>query len=266
MNIVGADHAEELSAKLAAADFDNTIAYTFERSPSVIDVEEAYELAISEMFGPDVVQTYKDAGGLKSRYPGEVIKQLAPDASDEEVNLLTEALVSIRLAILLPQIGQTWPRLSDGFLAAWDRLTVAAEQSGDIKTAIVSAGHAPFINKTLDVWGVRQPDILVADEDVRSTEPHIPIEQKVKPLSFPMELALRRWIGLLGAQASGMTLNEAAKKAVYIGDSQEKDGGLARNFDMPFVLVTPNSSPKAWERYTALLGLGTMAVKMGGEA
>ena len=68
---------------LLGFDFDGTIAQTFEKSPKGIGVTEAYRLAISDIFGPEVLAIYDTQGGLKNSAPSELIHSLMGEGGNE---------------------------------------------------------------------------------------------------------------------------------------------------------------------------------------
>src|ERR1044071_4449362 len=93
-------------ASLLASDFANTVAFTSEPLPGGKTVEEAYEVAIYEVLGPEVLHNYIKNGGLRNRSPMEIVAELKPDLSVDIRRQKTEDLVEKKMDILLPQFGQ----------------------------------------------------------------------------------------------------------------------------------------------------------------
>jgi hypothetical protein len=139
--------------RLAIFDFDGTISNTFEVGPSGVGVNEAYDLAVTKVFGREGRVRYEENGKLMNRAPTEVVFDLinsennkvllenAKEFFDENLlrllsimpenfdkksfltenpfklnDLLTWMLVSEKCSYMLDQIGQ---KLSDGEI--WPR-------------------------------------------------------------------------------------------------------------------------------------------------
>lgn len=132
---------------LLVSDFDGTAADTFSKNPKGIGVNEAYSLAIKNLFGEEGMEIYEEFGSLKNRAPEEVVKQilyignadflirsaekcfdarskslnrLVPDGKgaplewvpgDEikTIKTITEMLVLIKLSYLMEEIGSQLP-------------------------------------------------------------------------------------------------------------------------------------------------------------
>ncbi len=249
-------------ARLAAADFDGTIADTAATPRGGVNVERAYQIAVDGIFGARAVDTFIKNGGTRNRYPDEIIVELTPSMEKNERTVLVNRLVEAKLLILEGQISANWPKPMKGFLEAWRQLTRPVRASPD--TAVISAGHTSFILKSFDTWGLKPPDILVTHESLKPYG-HLPLSELVKPGPLPMRLALQQWLDILGVEFyPERQVHEAAAHAVYIGDSGEKDGGLAKNFNVPFVHLSPKQAEQAWRAYANLFELGKTAVTHGG--
>lgn len=74
---------------LLVTDFDGTAADTFQPNPKGIGVNEAYQLAVKEIFGETGLSAYNQVGGLGNRAPEELIALILE--TGEEVVLLQSA-------------------------------------------------------------------------------------------------------------------------------------------------------------------------------
>jgi hypothetical protein len=244
---------------LLATDLDGTAALTFKPSPNNIDVSEAYRQAIEHEFGVMALKQYIASGEHKNRTPSEIVAEIAPDLSEQELLDKSACLVATKIAIIEPEIvagPKMWPEPSEGFLESWERINA--------NTAVVSSGHRVLIRKMFDTWGVRQPDILISEETLRETEPEKPIAQKVKPHAFSLELALAQWTELYDVPKDTrnyrLALMKAHNKVVYVGDDIDKDGGMAASCNIPFVLIEQLNSRQGWQ--AAISKLGHVSVRL----
>lgn len=250
-----------VDARLLAKDFDGTVALTFEKSPAGMDVHEAYNQAIDEVFGPDAVDTYHAGGGLKNRAPIEVVQSLVPDAPGADLNRLVAKLTDSKLAILMGEIGtrfddgSVWPRPTNGYLELLEELTGAKNNGVLIDSLILSSGHEPFIRNTYDAWGVDQPDYVVAQERLH----HLGLASFVKPSTKAMDAALLTWAEDYNTDTSSPGLRD---RVVYVGDDDEKDGEMARQSGIDFFLISPESAGKVWPKVATRIGL-TKAASRG---
>lgn len=211
-------------------DFDGTVADTLKPSPSGLGVVGAYELAILKLFGEKACRAYKQAGGLQNRSPREVVVELqqAGFEGGSNTTALTDALVGLKIDCLTNEIGKPleggdlWPRLTTGFASSWRQVRTNTSTF----TAILSSGHQAFIRRTFEVHGLECPDFMVTDDELRALP---------KPLSKP-DAGLWRYL-LRESQVS-------FSNALYIGDDRVKDGGLARNSGVPFLLFAPAGTPE----------------------
>ena len=132
---------------LFVSDFDGTVADTFSKNPKGIGVNEAYSLAIKDLFGEEGINIYEEFGNLKNRAPEEVVGQVLDigntrslirsaekcfDARSKKLNRLVpddkgaplewvpgdeikikrtiiEMLVLIKLSYLMEEIGGQFP-------------------------------------------------------------------------------------------------------------------------------------------------------------
>ena len=237
---------------MIVADFDGTLADTFQPSPNGIGVTEAYKSAILSIFGNKGNDLYQQIGGLQNRAPGELIvalltvaqgykkeilanakafheKQngnlsgLVPkgkgsgliwtDSSPEST--LSEMLVLKKLQLLASEVSSQWPKPFPGVVSFLKQ----CEQC-NIKFAILSSGHQLFIEKVFRVWGIQHP-IMVTDDDLRGKTPYLS-----KPDAALMSLILKKV--------------PEDTPVIYLGDDPVKDGGLAVNAGIPFGWFNPS--------------------------
>lgn len=246
------------STNLWVSDFDGTMANTFEPAPSGVDVTEAYIRSIGELYGEAAQERYIAEGGHKNRTPAEIVSGMYPNLGPDELDIETERLVGTKLDILLGQIGDEmhdgarWPRPVDGFLEVWCDVQQARLYSHKrIDTAVISAGHQEFILRTFDLWDVPHPDIIVSEETVRSLRLSIPPEETAKPRPFPMQLVEMQWAA---RHAILKQLDPGDwQRILYTGDDEVKDGGLARNAHVDFVLIDSEAPAQSWRQAHDLL-------------
>ncbi|MEA2715242.1 MAG: hypothetical protein QOG91_270 [Candidatus Parcubacteria bacterium] len=179
---------------------------------------------------------------------GKGIPLIWPDALPLPV--ITEAFVRVKLRELIKQIGQpladgsSWPKPCRGFRIFWDRYCRARSAFYEtwgvrLDFGIVSSGHDNFINKCFDAWGVPRPDFMVTDDDLRSrAHAHLPPALRSKPSPEPFKILYREWQEETQAGGNGSKAGRI-RNALYIGDSAEADGGLARNLNLPFLWFQP---------------------------
>lgn len=246
------------NARLAAFDFDNTVANTFAPSPSGMDVNKAYDVALERMFGE--ANILRAIGGLKNRAPTELVRDIVREhprllfaglesydihrnrlakviargkgvplvavRNGNHETLFGELLVRLKLEILMDEVGPMWPRPFEGILELFDDLRKLGKS-----LAIISSGHDPFIRKCFRVWGAPCAEIVLSDDDLRPLPG--PLYQKVKPSRM-----LVHYVLMMAAQAR---LNVKWSDVVYFGDDIAKDGELARNADIPFGWYNPTA-------------------------
>lgn len=263
MSVSGRKYAPELfpAARLAAADFDQTLALTFTTAPTGIGVHEAYAQAIDALYGPTALDRFHADGGLRNRAVSEVVQDLFPDMQDDEVAAQAQRITNHKLTILLGQIDNQWPLPTKGFIECWDRIGQCQRQGKAIDTAVISAGYAPFIQKTFDVWGAPRPDILVTTETINNPALPEPFNERNKPAPLSMRLALNHWLGLYGLPENPEMVADAATRAIYTGDDPYKDGKLAEHFGIPFVLLSPDNAAESWKLFSLQLGIGSLSLQ-----
>lgn len=307
------DPIDFINAELFASDYDGTQAMTYERAPGIIDVDQAYERGIGDIFGHGARMQFLAEGGHCSRTPAEIVESVIPYVDDpeifakittlvhldystadiiaqlnsdrkiisanvpvdipsinqdepqnivletEEFAAVTKLLVDYKLELLLKQVGKRledgnyWPRPVPGFVN-FSRLRQADKR---INSAIISAGHTDFINKTYGMWGIEQPDIYVTTETVEQlglNNFYLPSEI-AKPSPIMMEMAVQQWKRLYGLDAGHVAINQV----LYVGDDIDKDQGLARNFGTEFIYIDKAAPVESWERvarFFRLIGAG----------
>lgn len=222
-------------------DFDNT-AFLTAAPPGEggIDVATAYELAINEIFGTEILTAYRKAGGLRNRGPSEVVQELAPGRSSSEVSQLAEQLVAAKLSHLIDQIGLPvgggfWPMPCEGFLPFWRWF---AKQ--DIRTGVISSGHTAFIERVFQLYDLQPPRVIVSDDDVRRRH-YANLRWRVKPGTFQLTLARLRLADEYGESPKSASFHDKSG-IIYFGDDALKDGGLARAAGVRFGHFDPQVS------------------------
>lgn len=226
------------------SDYDGTIAKTDEAPIGGVGVDEASAMAIEAQteLGSAAAEEFISAGGSRSRAPLEIIEGLRPDLTPDRLKRLTRAFIGDKLDILVAQQGMLtkdnvqWPAFTDGFVELWR--SISEERRRRIGTAVISSGHLDFIKGHFDMYQLELPDSIVSYESIGSFGLRLPDEKKLKPNPFPMELGTRSLDAIYG--------DATVKKVIYAGDSQEKDGGLAENTNVDFVLINPTNAKPGW--------------------
>ena len=226
------------NTRFLAVDFDGTVARTFEPSPNNIDVHSAHRIAVKKRFGQEGLARYIADGGLGNRAPSEVVRSLVPHAPVDELAEMTERFIDDKLDVLLNEITCRWPRPVAGYFETRD----AMKTSGDFDEAIISSGHVPFIVKTYETWGEEPPEYIVAEETIRNLASVMNITPPVKPHPALMEVAHQLWRASYGEHQP----DSETSRTLYVGDDPVKDGELARNSGVDFVLVDPEKPRESW--------------------
>ncbi len=217
---------------LIAFDFDKTIAETFKTAPGVMDVNQAFSIAIKDIFGTNGLEIYNSQGGLRNRATSELmhdmlmadrqrlihagidylrlnksdLQSVVPEGKGASLDwetqhpesVMGEILVRRKLQHLLPQISRTndgkiWPEPTKGFTNMWESLQGLKRQGIGIDLAVVSSGHDLFIQKVFSLWKLSQADILVTEDDIRGMDLPKRMDLRVKPGTLPLSLAYKSW-------------------------------------------------------------------------
>ena len=242
------------SAHFVGADFDNTIALTGSR------VEEAYEHAVEAVFGTQALETYRAARGLHNRAPIEVVRQLAPESAGEEEKLLLSKLDGAKLDKLMSEIGTEWPEPTRGFIAFAQALQARQKDAPPINSIIISSGHAPFIERTFDVWGIAQPDDVLAQEKLADLAERDDIALPTKPNGIIMLYAYNAWRALHRLPKAQTIDSKDTPRMIYAGDDPVKDGELAVQNGISFMLIRPEDAAQTWQEIALHCGLGQLAL------
>lgn len=208
------------------------------------------ELAVALLKNGDretLIQNAKDffekkAPSLKKFIPAEKTISFARDADSGAETVVSEMIVLRKLSCCMDEIGtkfgdgRVWPEPCEGIADFFRTISYINRKDGiQIRLAILSSGHAPFIKKTFKVWGQTCPEILVTDDDVRmlAIEP----EKKVKPSKFLFDIVFLDWTRKLEWKGA---INKHRQNIMYIGDDKIKDGKLAENVGVLFGWFNPN--------------------------
>jgi phosphoglycolate phosphatase-like HAD superfamily hydrolase len=178
---------------------------------------------------------------------------------------ITEMLVIRKKEQLIPQISPTWPEPLGGFVDVWSDLH--SRKSGNInginwlsphasrleqqlvdrwkqfQLAIVSSGHTDFIQKVIATAGLPHPDIYMTDDEMRRQ-----VHPRTKPDPFALQLVRNAWLNAYlvptkTRQEPGFEI-KTKQRQVYIGDDEKKDGKMAANDGIEFILH--DGKPDTW--------------------
>lgn len=156
---------------------------------------------------------------------------------ENPLETIAQMVVGLKLGYLIDEIGKTdskgnvWPQPCDNALEFINTVSCLQAEGVPIDFAVISSGHRLFIRKTLDVWKVPHPDILITDDDIRPRKFPQELERRFKPGQLPLALAHHAWLRAQGLLVDSAKLMEAGKdtkkRIVYFGDDMVKDGGMA---------------------------------------
>ncbi len=255
--------------KLLSLDFDGTIALTSEGDESIKTVNDAYADAIDDMFGGSATEHFVAQGGHNHRTPAEIVSDLMPDASIEEINNFANQLKQSKLEILMAQIGKiltngsVWPRLTNMFPETWSEIYDSRTVDNTVNTAIISAGHKSFIDKTLDVHGLPHADITITDEILVDLGfGNLSPELRAKPSTLSLDQAIFIWKNRNSLHETRE--DDLRKRILHVGDDMEKDRLFAIRSRVGFQLLTPEDSPRSWSYVRAWADLGKVSLLRAG--
>lgn len=255
---------------LFASDFDGTKFLTSEQGPGIVTVSEAYRYGLEQLIDSPTAERFWQQGGHQHRTPAEIVGSVCPDMKRAEVEVTAKRLIAAKINILSDQVGAPlpdstpWPRPTTGFPQFWEQLSVRKESDPDyVVTADLSAGHVPFIEKAYAVHGLESPDMIITDDllvedyDMGDTPP----EERAKPAPLLLDVARCLWLHRLGTNLSTIDPEVINRQIIYTGDSEEKDGGMAVNGGVEFVLLDPEISQQNWQEIKAWLKLGETTLR-----
>ncbi|MEA1962786.1 MAG: hypothetical protein U9M94_00940 [Patescibacteria group bacterium] len=190
----------------------------------------------------------KTLSRLVPKGKGSLLEQQLFTRGKESHRVMAEMLVLLKMSFLMSEIGvqhndnTCWPEPCHGFINFYKFLEELNKDNDlDIQFAILSSGHDIFIQKTFELWGIKIPQIMVTDDDMRGASYPKSIRRRVKPSSYLFDLIQSQWLN------SFMQLHNSAQlieqvlhyrdRMVYFGDDSAKDGELARNARVPFFLL-----------------------------
>lgn len=264
---------------LIASDFDGTLFDTSKPSPSGMTVETAYTQSLDDLFGEGFGKLFFSINGFNGESPSQIVqgvlnmqdkrlvhnaKQMHEDHNgnfptiipesqngtipwndENPQTALTSMLVIEKLGYLLQEIGthdqldDPWPLPCEGALDFLKTLKDLRERGAPIDFAIISSGHESFIKKTLGIWNIPLPDILVTEDSVRTRAFPQEAERKFKPGVLPVALAHFQWLKNQGILASRENGYDTRTRIMHIGDNPTKDlvmaskAGVKSNFLYP---------------------------------
>ncbi len=251
---------------LLLCDFDQTLFDTKKPSPNGVGLEEGYQYAVNNVFGPLGLAIYQEEGGLRNRAPIEVVTSLIKHqslissaqekyaeltSSTENLpalltvpwneasvcSILTEMLVHSKLQLFLGEIGIEWPQQYPGVCSYFQTITdLRVKKSLPIHSGILSSGHTSFIEKTLCLRGIPYPQVMITDDHIRPIPFLDDPGKKVKPSPFLIYFLLERWLKNPDddSPASVEKFSLSLSRVLYIGDDPQKDGEMAKNVGIPF--------------------------------
>ncbi|HVV66506.1 MAG TPA: hypothetical protein VHB72_00335 [Candidatus Saccharimonadales bacterium] len=262
--------AEFSQARLFVTDFDGAAFDTFEPPVGGVGVDEAYRIAIGEVFGGLALARYDEEGGHKNRTPTEIAQSLSPDTSGRGLKSNARQLVDVKLDILLEQIGlpttggKPWPQPIRGFEAFWSGVSMARKDGTPLSTGVLSAGHTEFIERCFESAGLEMPDFMYTHETAEGLYANVPVENLAKPSPVPMEIITSLWLSKLFAnaqEAAQLSRSQIKDRILYSGDDVYRDRKLAENADVDFVHIPAINPENGWEVAALRLHLGSLAIE-----
>ena len=244
------------NATLFATDYDGTTNITSEPSSRIVDVNQAYAIGLADVLDEEAAATFSAQGGHKNRTPIEIIEALRPHLDYSTLGRLANTLSEVKLDILIGQIGteledgSRWPRPTDGYVEFWTQLNEAMASGAAISTAIISAGHTRFIERSFDYFGLPQPQCMITEDVLRGLRLTVPLRHQAKPQPLPLELA---------KQVLRIAQSRLFARVIYTGDDPVKDGGLATNAGAEFVLIDKSNARAGWREVSESLGLSAIS-------
>lgn len=275
---------------LIATDFDGTLFQTSEPSPKGMTVLKAYVQSLDDLFGEGFGKLFFSINEFNGESPSQIVqgvlniqdKQLVhnakqmhedhngnfstiiPESQDGTIpwndenpqTALTSMLVIRKLGYLLQEIGtrdqhgNPWPLPCEGALDFLKTLEDLKERGVPIDFAIISSGHESFIKKTLGVWDIPSPDILVTEDSVRTRAFPQEAERKFKPGVFPVALAHFIWLQNQGLTFSKEIGFDTRTRIMHIGDNPTKDLVMAQRAGIESNFLYPSTS---WQYITKTL-------------
>lgn len=161
--------------------------------------------------------------------------KLTWDTNNPEISI-TQMLVGEKLKHLLKEIGQKdeegimWPPPSKDVSIFLKTVRGLKTEGFPIDFAIISSGHRAFIEKSLHVWNILQPDVLVTEDDIRPRRYPQELKIRFKPGVFPLALTHHQWLKQQGLNKNDITRigKESKERMVYVGDDPKKDMLMAQ--------------------------------------
>ncbi len=174
-----------------------------------------------------------------------------------DLTFMVEMLVFAKLQRLHSELGSrfpndvSWPAPCAGFEHFMDAVAQNNRQKDRrdknfIHIAVISSGHDIFIRRCFKKEQFQVPQTMVTDDDMRTVNlKSMELKRKVKPGTFGITTLHSRLFKLLNGRrpATGEDLQKGLamkQDMVLIGDSLEKDGGLAANYGIRFLLYDPD--------------------------
>lgn len=210
-----------------------------------LEPNQLYRTEDTYQFSEKVYDSLTDKAYDFYQEQGQKIKVFIPETRNGQFNwdpgnplkIITQMLVARKLQYLFDEIGKRddegrmWPQPCEGAIEFLKTMESLRNQGVPIDAAIISSGHEAFIRRTLNVWGIESPQVLVTDDDIRPRKFPEESEKRFKPGQLPLALAHREWLKQQGIVIdNGNFMHEAAdskKRIAYIGDSVDKDIGMA---------------------------------------
>lgn len=230
------------------SDFDGTIGLIDKLPVGGVSIDNAYAQAIAAQtgLGTEAAEIFIADGGNNHRSALQIVAGLRPDLRGRELVGLSQAVQHDHLDVISGQLGMKtesgdlWPAFTDGFIELYRTIT-EEKRRRSIGTAIISAGYRDFIRDSFELHDLETPDVIVASEAIDGPYIKLPAEKRGKPFGLPLEM--------------GKTLldrihpsNYAIRPVLYIGDSVDRDGGLATNTGSDFILLDPANSRPGWQQ------------------
>lgn len=259
------------TANLLAVDVDGTAIETLMGSENgrVLGfneiIRDALELTVDKQTAEAWVRHTPQEIDI-SASSADIISILTGVINPRELAELNQRFVANQVGIMIAQIGmpingtgKTWPQWVPGFEEVWTAVTESRSTDRPVDTGFLTHNYTSFLLALIEKTGITPPDLIVADEQITTTQymGRSPNEFG-KGSGLPLNRLVSDW-GLMHGVTVFDERRPQRNQVTVIGDSR-RDFAEADLHRTNFVLV--NEEPReSWFKAAGLVGLGNLAVR-----